>query len=191
MPWIALVCLGLVVGGCSFEADYSGVTVTCEITPNCPSPLECRDKLCQEKHKDAAVDDMPMIDMMDGPPPALVCLDEGILVSGVPASGSTSNRTNTMTSFCGGGVQNAKDAVYKITTTAPNKQIMVQINALSAYVLNACMPTPNTAACLGSNPATATAPITVTAAAAGPYFVVVDNLVAGAMGTYTLTVTVN
>jgi hypothetical protein len=196
MPRIALVCL-LLVGACRFDADYTGATVRCS-DEMCPAGLECREvdghKVCLEKRMDAAIDmpaDTMGMDADGNPGVALTCVDPGILTSGQPVSGNTTPRMNLMTSFCGGGVQNAYDAVYRITTTAPNKQLLVSINSsLSAYVLNACMQTPNTAACLGSNPANQGNPINVAAAAAGNYWVVVDNLNAGIMGPYTLTVTI-
>ena len=195
MPRIALVCL-LLVGACRFDADYSGANVRCS-DDMCPAGLECRvvdgQKVCREPRMDAAVD-MPgdMSDADGNPGVALTCADPGILTSGQTVSGNTTARMNLMTSFCGGGVQNAFDAVYRITTTAPNKQLLVNISnsSLSAYVLNACMQQPNTAACLGSNPANQGNPINVAAAAAANYWVVVDNLNAGLVGPYTLTVTI-
>ena len=192
MPWIAVVCL--LVVGCSFDADYAGA----RCSDVCPSHLECRmvggDKQCLEKRKDAAVD-MPldmMVDGNDAMPPRLDCGDPGILSSGVTVSGTTVGRTNLMQSFCGGGFQNAADAVYQITTMQPNKQLNVTITtaSLSAYVINACMTGTNTPACLGGSAASNGSPITVTAANAGAYFVVVDNLVVNAMDTYMLRVTI-
>jgi len=196
MPWIAVVCL-VVVGACRFDADYAGATVRCS-DDICPSGLECRlidgQKLCAEKRMDAAVDTPADTagDAVDGMPAVLTCVDPGMLTSAVPVSANTTGRMNLMTSFCSGGVQNAVDAVYRITTTAPNKQLVVNISnsSLSAYVLNACMQTPNTAACLGSTAAGSGNPISVAAASAANYWVVVDNLNAAAAGPYTLTVTI-
>jgi len=196
MPWIAVLCL--LVGACRFDADYTGARVLCR-DGECPDGLECREDLmprtCREPRMDAAVD-MPVDTMPDGNdamPPALTCAQPGLLTSGVQVSGTTTGRMNLMTSFCSAGVQNAFDAVYRITTTMPNKQLLVSIGGsgnLSAYVLNACMQTPNTAACLGSTAASAGNPINVSASMMGNYWVVVDNLNAAAAGPYTLIVTI-
>ena len=196
MPRIAFVCLVL-VGGCSFQGNYDGPRLYCH-DGMCPSGLECRMDLnpaeCRAERMDAAID-MPIDTMgMDAdasPGVALDCFDPGILTSAVQVSGNTSARSNRMTSVCSGGVQNAKDAVYKITTTAPNQQLRVAITGnLNAYVLNACNETPNTVACLGSTAATSSASITVTAAAAGNYWIVVDAINPATMGGYGLTVTI-
>ena len=86
-------------------------------------------------------------------------------------------------------MQNARDAVYKITTTAANQQLTVFITSstLTAYMLNTCSPS---AACLTGNVASNGNPLAVTAASAGPYWIVVDNLNAGLTDAYSLRVTV-
>jgi hypothetical protein len=108
----------------------------------------------------------------------------------VAVTGSTTGHQNNMQSFCSGQPQFAIDVVYQITTSAPNKQLVVSISnsSLSAYVINACMQMPNTPACLGGTVATAGNPISVTAAMATDYWVVVDNNLAAANGMYTLQV---
>src|SRR5689334_16693201 len=100
MPWIALV-LACLVGGCSFNADYSG-TVVCGTNGECPSGLECGPGMvCRAPRRDAAVDDdAPRDAPPDGVPPALNCAVPGILTSGVAVSGSTTGHQNNMVSFC-------------------------------------------------------------------------------------------
>jgi len=190
MPRIALLCLGL-AGACSFDADYTSGTYSCS-DDKCPSGLVCQANLCVAERRDAAVDvvdTMPSNDADGGGGPEMSCNDPGILTNGQTVSGSTDNQINRMMSFCAGGVQNAKDAVYKITTTAPNQQLTVFITgSLTAYVLNSCMPN---AACLTSNVASAGNSLAVTAANAGAYWVVVDNINVSLMGAYTLKVNVN
>ena len=190
MPWIALVC-ACVLGACSFEADYTDGTLSCVSDPKCPSGLECREGVCRELRKDAAVD--APADTADAHVADLTCSDPGVLVSGMEVSGTTVGRTNLTASVCsgGGGVQSAPDAVYRITTATVNQQLHVSITgSLNAYVLNACMNMPNTVACMDGVVATETNPIDITAAAAGDYFVVVDALTMGTTGPYELTVTV-
>jgi hypothetical protein len=200
MPRIALGCL-LVAGGCAFSGNYDGARLTCS-DRICPAGLECREDInppmgeCRELRMDGGIDtpvDMMMMDA-DAAPSALICSDPGLLSSGVNVSGTTAARVNKMSSLCsgGGGVQNGPDAVYRITTTQPNKQLRVEITgSLNAYVTNApCTESPATQACLGSVVATAGNPATVAAASVGQYFVVVDTLSAGVSGPYTLTVTI-
>jgi len=195
MPWIAVLCL-LVVGACRFDADYTGATVLCR-DDMCPAGLECREDLtpptCREPRMDAAVD-MPIDTMGDGNDmmlPALTCMQPGILSSGVMASGSTASRTNTVTSQCNGGVMNAADAVYRISTTAINQQLMVSITgSLNAYVIQPCSVAPATPMCIGTTAASSVSPITVTATTIGQYFVVVDAIPPATSGAYGLTVTI-
>jgi hypothetical protein len=190
MPWIALV-LACLVGGCFFDADYSG-TIRCGADDKCPSGLACgADRVCRAPGTvDGAVGDAIADTMPDGMQPALTCVQPGILTSGIAVTGSTTGRQNNMVSFCSSSQQTAVDAVYKITTTAPNKQLVVAVSntTLSAYVLNACMQMPNTPACLGGTVATSGNPISVTAAAAADYWIVVDSSLAAANGMYTLQV---
>jgi len=189
MPWIALV-LACLVGGCSFDADYSG-TVVCGTNGECPSGLECGPGMvCRPPRMDAAVD-TPTDTTPDGnPQPALTCVQPGILTSGSAVTGSTTGHSNNMQSICSSNPQFAVDVVYKITTPAANKQLVVSISnsSLNAYVINACMPMPNTPACLGGTVATAGNPISVAAALATDYWVVVDSNLAAVNGAYTLQV---
>ena len=192
MPWIAVLCACL-VAACSFEADYSGGTYRCEEGGTCPAGLACTDDgRCVAPVKDAAVDVAVNDVMPDATPPALDCGDPGILSDGEMVMGTTQGRANFMQSLCGGGMQFGKDAVYRITTTAPNEQLVVTITgALTAYVLDACMPYPDTPACLDNALASSATQITVSAPTLGDYFVVVDNSSAGIAGAYTLRVNVN
>jgi hypothetical protein len=200
MPRIALVCLGLVGAGCAFSGNYDGVRLTCS-DGMCPAGLECREDInrphgeCREMRMDSGIDMLGDGMMMDGdaPPSAqLLCLDPGILTSGVSVSGSTMGRSNTVTSQCNGGVMNAPDAVYKITTSAPNKQLNVAITntTLNAYVIAPCSAAPAIPTCLGTTAAANNSPINVTATAVGAYYVVVDAVPSTSNGGYTLTVTI-
>jgi hypothetical protein len=191
MPWIAIVCACL-VGACSFDADYSGGTYTCK-DGKCPSGLTCSDdEVCVEPPNDGGVD-MAFVDAMtDASPPALDCGEPGALTDGQMVEGTTEGRDNLMQSMCGGGFQFGNDAVYRITTAAPNKHLVVTVTgSVSAYVLNTCVPKPNTPACLDNALASSGTQITVGTTTMGDYFVVVDNPSALVSGAYTLRVNVN
>ena len=185
MPRLAFLIV--FVGGCFFEAGYSGGTVRCS-DGRCPSGLVC--------HLEACVTSIP-IDMapdtsFDAPPAALTCADPGPFPSSpgmYTTSGTTTGATSKMSSLCGGVVNNGPDRVYRITMDG-TKQLRVSIDGLrKAYVIAACVESPNTPACLGNTRATMSNPIVVTPAA-GPSYVVVDDENAAAQGTYTLTLTV-
>ena len=193
MPRIALVCLGL-VGGCFFDADYSGGTLTCR-DGTCPSDLECRTDLmppeCRAPRQDAAVD-TPMMDVIDARLAALTCNDPGVLsMTGSTAMGTTEARSNTVAALCNGSVHNGFDAVYRIDAAA-GKQLNITITAPSfsatAYVVQPCG---SGNGCVGNVYAQPNVPINVTVLAGGPPFVVVDSTFSAMSGAYTLNVTVN
>lgn len=187
MPWIAVLCLCL-VGACSFDADYSGGTYSCSAPAmECPSGLECREGMCVGPRMDAAIDTPVDGDAADASLPELSCAIPGVLTSGQTVSGTTVGRQNMMTSTCANMVQNARDAVYAITTAAPNQQLTVTITGtLNAYVLNACEPS---IACLTGKVASSGSSLLVTAAMATTYFVVVDHYNPTAEDSYQLKVT--
>jgi hypothetical protein len=191
MPRIVPLCAALVVGAvcaCAFEANYAGGRYRCS-DGKCPSGLTCAAGVCVPP-------DAPPIDgdaAPDARVAALTCADPGLLgATGGSATGTTANRSNTITSMCGGFVTNGPDAVYRITTVA-NVQVMVAIAGsypVNAYLIAPCSVAPATPACEGNALASATSPITVTVPVAGEQFVVVDGVNPSSNGTYTLTVTV-
>jgi hypothetical protein len=186
MPRIALVCLCL-VGACRFDADYSGATVGCS-DGICPAGLECREDVCREPRRDAAID-MPMTDAIDARQAALVCADPGVLGNmGGGDAKSTVGRPAVVNPTCNGSVMTGKEAVYKIAPGS-GKQMLVSIansfSGATAYVVQPCA----AAACLTNMYATPTAPISLTTLA-GDLFVVVDSNLSAAAGDYTLTVTI-
>src|SRR5687767_6388328 len=193
MPRIALVCLVL-VGGCFFDADYSGGRLTCG-DGICPADLECRQDLeppvCRAPRQDAAVD-TPMMDVIDARLAALTCNDPGVMpMTGGTAMGTTMGRTNMVAPMCNGSVHNGFDAVYRIDAAA-GKQLNITITAPSfsatAYVVQPCG---SANGCVGNIYAQPGVPINVTVLAGGPPFVVVDSTFSAMNGTYTLNVTVN
>lgn len=195
MPRIALVCLSLLLGACSFDADYSGGNYLCTGRENsCPLGLECRtvgdEKRCLER-SDAAIDALDDA-MPDARKAALNCADPGV----IPPTGggdmdTTVGRTPKVAPMCNGTVMTAVDAVYRITPGA-GKQMLVDIattNAsfsVTAYVTTAC---PSTA-CLTNMYAFPGNPISVTTLA-GDHYIVVDSGISADSGPYTLAVTIN
>ena len=190
MPRIALLCL-LVVGACSFDADYTGGTYRCG-DGKCPSGLTCIGGQCALPGKDAAVDTVPEDAMIDAREAALLCLDPGILpAGGGTVMGTTVGRDSTVSASCNAGVMNSADAVYRVDANV-NQSIMVSITGtLNAYVIAPCSATPATPMCIGSTAASMNSPISVTAAFTGQYFIVVDQINPATTGPYTLTVAVN
>src|SRR5688572_21846078 len=108
MPRLAIL-IGF-LGGCFFDAGYSGGTVKCS-DGRCPSGLVC--------HLETCVTSIP-IDMghdiaIDAPPAALNCASPGPFpTTGGMAAGTTVGATSKMSSACGGFVMNGPDRVYAI-----------------------------------------------------------------------------
>ena len=184
MPRTVVIC-AIFVGGCVFQADYSGGNFACN-DGRCPSGLGCNaDQRCVTPMMiDASIPDTP-----DARVPAFTCADPGILPStGGGDMGDTTGKPLVLSSMCGGFVMNGHEAVYKIELTA-GKHLIVSLSntARKAYVIASCVtPAP---ACLGNAFATTGNPINVTPAA-GPSFVIVDDENPSNVGPYTLGVTV-
>jgi hypothetical protein len=190
-----VVMLLLAFAGCFFDADYRGGRYTCK-DGLCPSGFTCNaDQVCIDPRDDASVDDGrsdgPTV---DAPPRAATCADpQPFPAAGGSTSGTTTGRSNTVSSMCSGSVMNGADAVYRVDTAA-GAQLLVSISgsfAVSAYVIAACNVSPATPACIGTMAATPGNPINVTTSFAGEHFIVVDSANAAANGTYTLTLDVN
>jgi hypothetical protein len=183
MPWNLALC-ALLLGACLFQADY-GAGIPCS-DGKCPAGLVCvtqgEDRRC--------LSEAPPIDAApsDGTTSALTCVAPGALSGTGMASGTTAGRSSMISSSCGGFVMNGFDAVYRAPAVTVGQHLVVSVTGLKAYVIAPCAAFQ---ACLGNTYATQVAPISVTAATAGPYFVVVDHETAGMAGSYTLTVTVN
>jgi hypothetical protein len=180
-----LVILIGFLGGCFFDAGYSGGTVKCS-DGRCPSGLVC--------HLETCVTSIP-IDMahdvaIDAPPAALTCASPGPFAGTGTTSGTTVGATSKMSSACGGFVMNGPDRVYVIPMDGTQQLQVAITGARKAYVLaSPCVESPNTPACLGGTRAIANNPIVVTPPAGNAY-VVVDDENAAASSTYTLTLTV-
>lgn len=192
MPWIALLCLGL-VGACSFDADYTSGTYSCSDN-KCPSGLVCQANMCVAERRDAAVDVVDTMpgDATDAQMPELSCAVPGMLsTTGGMASGTTTGHMNNLFPQCNGFVMNGLDAVYSISPM-PGKQMTVTIATASgsymvaAYVTSPCMAT----ACVSTQYATPGNSKTYTTVA-GTQYIIVDSTIAGQSGPFTLTVTVN
>lgn len=185
MPRFLLALTLFVVGACSFDAKYSE-GVPCGSDQRCPSGLICHQGACLSMIPiDMPLDEMPP----EGPPPALTCADPGIIPStGGTANGTTAGGTSKMSSLCSGTQHLGADRVYKIMMNG--QQLRVSITGMrKAYVILACTESPNTPNCLGATRATEGNPIVVTTAV-GPAFIVVDDDIAAAQGTYSITLTV-
>jgi hypothetical protein len=193
MPWILAICaLVLVGGGCFFKADYGGGGFKCA-DGRCPGELICRptDQICVTSLEPGDAGTDTPTDTVDAREPALTCADPGTIpATGGMVMGSTADEVSRISAMCDNGVMNGKDEVYRITLPADG-QLLVEISGgPSAYVLPACPTSPGTPMCVGDVRATTDNPISV-GVLAGDRFVVVDDLVAGAGGEYTLRVTVN
>ncbi len=188
--------LGFVfVGACFFDADYGAGGFKCS-DGRCPSGLVCdMDTNRCVTHLDGgpgdAMDasDAPPDVAIDAMPAALTCVDPGIIaMTGGSASGTTVGRTSTISASCNGSVMNGNDAVYRITAAAGD-MYLVGITGVKAYVIMPCSLSPATPACIGNTAASPGNPISVTATAAGQYFIVVDHENPATSAAYTLTVT--
>lgn len=200
MPRIVVAC-ALVVGGCSFSADYTGATVYCS-DGKCPSGLECRTDLpttpeCRAPRQDAAMDvpgdvhDAPI----DGRQYALTCNDPGpIAMTGGTVMGTTTGRPqgSMIAVTCNNQVMNGYDAIYKLENVGAGKQVNINLTATwtgaAAYIIQPCAAT---GSCVGNVFAQNGSPVNVTTIANGAPFIVVDSTLSGTNGPYTLTVTVN
>lgn len=189
MPWIALLCLGL-VGACRFDADYSGATLRCS-DDNCPSDLECRVvddvPLCLEKRMDAAIDTPMTMDTPDARVPAMSCADPHVFATnGGSHMNTTMGRTSKIGAQCVSVVMNGPDAVHRINPGG-GRTMLITIDATwqaTAYLISPCPSSP----CLQTMYAIPGNPISVTAIA-GDNFVVVDSVSPTSSGDYTLTIT--
>ena len=199
MPWIArrrwLVLIA--AAGCSFDASYQSGQTTCS-DGLCPSGLVCSAAhVCVTPGPggDASVDAHPDAGSgigSDAHVAAMTCGDPGALMSGVPSSGTTVGRDNTVDASCAGEFMNGPDAIYTIAITASQslEVALASSGMLSAYVLASCEGLPNTPSCVSNMAAIAGgSPITASPGSAGTYYVVVDSAIAGSSSAYTLTVT--
>lgn len=170
------------VDGCFFDADYGGGHYTCSDNI-CPAGLICDNGECvSELRKDAAIDTMSTIDARVA---AAVCDDPQLFpTAGGMFSGTTTGRSNTVSSNCAGSNQLGPDAVYKIEdTTRPVLITVTGSFAVTAYALSGCSVSPATPACVSNKTAVPGNPISIPA---GTYFIVVDSANAGMSGNYTL-----
>lgn len=191
MPWNVALCV-LALTGCVFSADYGGGTYRCS-DGACPSGLVCSsDGRCVAPTAiDAPPGDVsPDVPMIDARLAALTCADPGpIAAAGGTENGTTAGRSSTISASCGGFVMNGADAVYRLTVAAAGDSYLVGITGVKAYVITPCSPTPATPVCLGNMFASPGNPISVSAAAAGPHFIVVDHESPATTAAYTLAVT--
>jgi hypothetical protein len=177
---LAFLCLT----GCFFEADYSRGHYTCS-DGVCPSGLSCVQGECVMERKDAAIDTMVVI---DGSYAATCSNPQPFPATGGVTGGTTTGRSNTVSSMCAGSVQTGVDAVYQIVgATGPILVTVTGSFAVTAYALTSCDSTPATPACVSNTTAVPGNPLSIPA---GSYFIVVDSANAGASGTYTLNVDV-
>lgn len=181
-----LVAVIALSSGCFFDAKYTE-GVPCGDGDKCPSGLTCHLGACVSMIPIDMPPDLPP-DMMTTPA-ALTCADPGLFgATGGVVMATTVGATSKMSSLCGGVVQNGPDRVYRIMMSGQQLRVAID-GGRTAYVIAACVESPNTPACLGNTPATMGNPITVTPAV-GPAFVVVDDPTAAAQSAYTLTLTV-
>lgn len=186
MPWILAVVIANVLWvGCSFDARYSE-GVPCGENESCPSGLTCHLGACVSM---IPIDMEPDMQPPEGLPAALTCADPGVIpATGGMAIGTTAGAISKMSSLCAGLVQNGPDRVYRITMNGQALRVTI-VGLRKAYVIAACVVSPNTPVCLGNVRATDGNPIVVTPAV-GDAFVIVDDENAAAASTYTLTLTV-
>jgi hypothetical protein len=188
MPRIVAI-VAVLVGACTFDADYSRGHYSCS-DGKCPAGLVCANATCIAPPLDAADGNGP-----DAPQAALTCGDAGPFpASGGTTSGTTAARTSTVSASCNGSVMNGADAVYRIDLAA-GAQLTITVGSgafpVAGYAIAPCVVTPATPACIGDTYATAGSPVDVTAATAGTYFVIVDGTAAALSGAYTLTLAVH
>jgi hypothetical protein len=184
MHRIAASC-ALLVGACSFKADYAGEQYTCT-DGVCPAGLVCdSQQMCVVPHDAGKTDGMP-----DGREAAKTCSDpQPFPATGGTASGTTVGKGAIVSSMCGGLVFNGPEAVYKITT-AQNAHLIISITGMrKVYALTACQTLPATPTCEGNMYGTAINPLSVFPTP-GTQYIVVDDEVANASSTYGITVTV-
>ena len=190
--------LGIVVvgsTGCFFDADYGTGSYKCS-DGRCPSGLVCN----TDTNRCVTQLDGGLEDVMDAPdaptdvpidtmPPALTCVDPGVIsMTGGTASGTTVGRASTISAICNGSVMNGNDAVYRISAAAGD-MFLVSITGVKAYAIAPCAASPAMPTCIGNTAAAPSNPISFTAPTAGPYFIVVDHENPATSAAYTLTVT--
>jgi len=194
MPRILLPCaLVLLASGCFFEADYAG-PVRCGADQRCPTdrPI-CHQSLCVASlPDDALTPDVPA----DARMPAFTCGDPGrlpatggMVMGTTAASAETTNPSTYMSSSCGGFVNNGPDHVYRIDDLQAGQLEVEIIGTLKAYVLDTCLPAPNTPVCKGTVRATDSVPIMVSVSAGTAYIVVDEEDPTATGAAYTLTIT--
>lgn len=176
----------LFAGGCFFNADYGGGHYTCS-DGICPAGLVCDQGECVTERKDAAIDTA-----IDAHTHALTCADPGDQLGSI--TGTTVDRSNTVSAMCGGSVHNGPNAVYRVVLGA-TQRLRVTIDAsyaATAYVLaSGCTVAPATPACTLDMYASPGNPIVI-----GPYtagsvqYVVVDSVNPALSGPYSLTLDV-
>ncbi len=174
--------------GCSFKADYGTGPFTCT-DGKCPSGMECdKNQICNPPRDDAGMRDAPR---PDGRQTAMTCADpQPFPAAGGSEMGTTAGQPAKVSSMCGGLVFNGPESVYAIQTAAGAHLIVAITGQRKAYLLAACQTLPMTPTCEGNNFASAAGgPISVFPNP-GTQYLVVDDEVANASGTYTLTVTV-
>lgn len=185
MPRIAEAC-ALVLGACSFDANYGGGRYTCS-DGICPTGLVCSQGTCVTPGSGSGVDAA-----VDARNYALTCSDpEPIASTGGTFMGTTAGRSNLVTASCSGGIMNGPDAVYRYDATIGD-QLTISIAAsyaASVVVIEPCTPAPATPACSEAMAATPGNPLSLTAGFTGPHFIVVDGINPTMSGSYTLTVT--
>jgi hypothetical protein len=199
MPRFAQFLAGIVVvgicNGCWFDAVYTSGQVTCS-DGICPSGLTCQNDVCVTPRIDAHPPDTVSIDApSDGKnPAALTCADPGTFISDATVTGTTTGRTNTVSSLCNGTVMNGADAVYKIAGTLGEQLTLTPASAdfpVTAYLIAPCTVSPATPACIDNTYATSTTPIAITIPATTDYFIIVDGGNAALSGAYSLTIAIH
>jgi hypothetical protein len=179
-----LVLCAIALGGCWFDADYSGGHYSCA-DGVCPSGLSCVAQQCvmpsDATLADATVDALSI----DARIAAATCADPMPLAIGATLSGTTTGRGNTVTSICAASVMNGNDAVYRVDATG---QILVSITGtLQAYAIAPCNASPAMPTCIGNTVASAGNPISI--AVTGTTFIVIDDANPATAGAYAVSVT--
>ena len=184
MPRLIALAFALVASGaCRFDADYTGGTYRCS-DGVCPAGLVCSAAEVCEPPGDAAASP-------DAPSAALTCADPGELSAGVTVfDGTTVGGINHVSGSCDLSIYNGPDDVYRATVAA-GADLEVQITGettVRAYVITACVPNPQTPACVGDMVAQPGFALALTDLPAGDVYVLVDEVNPAGGTDYTLTV---
>jgi hypothetical protein len=185
--------VGFLISGCWFDANYKSGQVACD-DGDCPSGLFCANSVCVA-NPPLGDGHVKLIDAgADAPdatiPAALTCTDPGTFVADDTVTGTTADRTNTVSALCNGTVMNGHDAVYKIAGTVGQMLTLTPHSSaypITAYAIAPCT-TSGVPSCTGNVYATDTAPVTVAIPATTDYFIVVDGGNAALSGAYSLTI---